>query len=125
MEQCPICKRKSLRWRVTDDTYICTRTNRLFDKDFKEVQKDTIGDTQGNRYTLSIEKEDGIIRKTLTYYLEPGKTTLKGQYPKLHSNDKCAYPERNSCNHEVGSERCKYMEYLTRGWECTYTSQLN
>ena len=35
------------------------------------------------------------------------------KYPKLNSNDECAYPKREICNYDrdKGIERCKYMKY--------------
>ncbi len=52
------------------------------------------------------------------------------KYPKLTTQDKCAYPKREDCNYGEGYNRCKYMKYnnsksifdSTR-WECTYKKQ--
>jgi hypothetical protein len=59
-------------------------------------------------------------------------------YPKLNSQDKCAFPERKDCNYIDDGKipRCPYMKYNnsksifdpTR-WECRYkdkqTTELN
>ena len=120
---CPNCNKKSLNWRKIDESYICYNCKSLFSDDLTEFPKGTFGDKQGNRFNIEIEKEPGIIRKITTYHLEPGKTTLKGEYPKLREQDQCCYPDRNSCNNEIGSKRCEHMIYEKRGWRCTFLSK--
>ncbi len=51
-----------------------------------------------------------------------GKTTLKGEYPKLNNDSNCKFPDRLSCNSGVGFRRCEFMEYggSLGNWKCTY-----
>ncbi|MCK5015870.1 MAG: hypothetical protein KAS32_02265 [Candidatus Peribacteraceae bacterium] len=114
---CPKCGYKSLYWRVTDDNYKCTKCRCLFDISFKELLKGSMSDEQGNRFILKITREEGIINYNREYHLEPGKTTLKGRYHKLNWIN-CAYPDRNSCNWEIGSDRCEYMKNVSGDWKC-------
>ena len=61
-----------------------------------------------------------IIEKKLI--LEKGKTTTKGEHPKLNSNDRCKFPERASCNYGEFFIRCPFMKYNNsyNCWSCTY-----
>lgn len=81
-----------------------------------------IKDKNGNYYKVEIEKESGIIKHTKIYFLEPGKTTLRGDYPKFRKDSHCKYPERLSCNHEIGAKRCEFMKFggSLGDWRCTY-----
>lgn len=60
--------------------------------------------------------------------LQAGEIEMK-KYPKLNSDENCAYPEREICNYddETGIARCKYMKYdnnesifSSTRWKCTY-----
>jgi len=51
------------------------------------------------------------------------------KYPKLKSQDNCAFPEREICNYDrdKGIERCEYMYYDNLAspfdpnrWKCKY-----
>jgi len=61
------------------------------------------------------------------YILEKGKTTTKGEYPKLNSDDKCNFPERATCNDGEFFIRCPFMKYHisqssfnSSRWKCTF-----
>ena len=98
---CPKCNHKSMYFEIIDNTYRCNHCGCLFNKDLNELQKDTMGDSYGNRFNIRTEKEGNLIHHIITYHLEPGKTTLRGSHPKLKPDEKCAHPERNSCNNEI------------------------
>ncbi len=123
---CPKCNHKSLRFRSTTKEYVCSHNSckAVFDENIKEAHvKDAIRDKNGNYYKIKIEKKPGIIRQIKTYFLEPDKTTLRGEYSKLKIDSECKFPERLSCNSGMGFERCKYMEYggCLGYWKCTYS----
>lgn len=126
-EICPECNKKSLRFRVSTNEYVCGNCKITFDKNKKKHRvQDALIDEHGNYYKVIFENEPGIIRRIETYYLESGKTTLRGTHSKLKSDFDCKYPERLSCNYEIGSKRCEFMEYerdgngLSGHWKCTY-----
>ena len=75
-------------------------------------------DKNKNKYQELEEKQNNIIIQTKVYFVEEGKTTLKGDYPKLNEKG-CKFPNRLSCNYGPGFERCKFMEYKGSGWTCT------
>ena len=123
--ECPKCKRKSLNHRKTYDDYVCDHRSceAIFNKDLKEMHvkgKNLIKDDFGNYYKVEVTKEEGIIKHIKTFYLEPNKSTLRGEYKKFRRASDCKYPERLSCNHGIGFNRCEYMKY--RGslgnWNC-------
>jgi len=58
-----------------------------------------------------------IIQKQV--HLPLGKTTIRGEYPKLVSDNRCSYPERADCNFGDFYNRCKYMEYSRGEWICS------
>jgi hypothetical protein len=77
-------------------------------------------DPSGNlRSVNSYELKDGILRVTYQYILEDGKTTLRGEFPKMASPPQCKYPARLSCNFGDGFERCELMTYEGGRWICT------
>lgn len=124
---CPKCNHKSLRYRSTTNDYICDNYScrAIFNENLEEAPikgPNAIRDKNGNYYKVKIEKEPGIIRYIKTYFLEPDKTTLRGEYEKFRKDSDCKYPERLSCNHGIGFERCEYMEYggSIGYWKCTY-----
>lgn len=90
-------------------------------------------DEYGNEFDVEIKKPKGKIIHTITYVLPKGKTTLKGEYPKLREDKDCAFPERQSCNYGTGFERCPYMNYskscdaagifIGGNWHCTYEKE--
>lgn len=58
-----------------------------------------------------------IVEKRIE--LPKGKTTTEGDYSKLADDEKCAYPERASCNYGNFFNRCEFMECISMGhWEC-------
>lgn len=124
-EICPKCNHKSLRFRSSTKEYVCgyVTCKAVFDENMKEPPvKDALKDSYGNYYKVEIETEPGIIREITTYHLEPGKTTLKGEYPKLNNDSNCKFPDRLSCNSGIGFRRCEFMEYggSLGYWKCTY-----
>lgn len=129
---CPKCNHNSLRYRSTMNDYICDHHSceAIFNENLEELHvkgKRIIKDKNGNYYKVEIEKEPGIIRQIKTYFLEPNKTTLRGEYRKFRYGSDCKYPERSSCNYGTGFERCKYMKYggSLGNWKCTYNKELN
>jgi hypothetical protein len=83
-------------------------------------------DSFGNKFKESVEIKDGKLRIVKEFLLEEGKTTTRGQYPKLADDKKCKHPERLSCNYGEGFKRCEFMKYFTieysmnGTWKCTY-----
>jgi len=76
-------------------------------------------DTEGNlRTSQQYQVHDGKIFVSYHFLLEAGKTTLRGEFPKLAQPPKCPYAERLSCNHGEGFERCQYMKLETGRWVC-------
>jgi len=129
-EKCPKCGRISLRYRSINNDYICDRIEcqAIFDKNLREMHiKGTgfIRDNNGNYYKVETKKENRKIFYTKIYFLEPEKTTLRGEYPKLRKDVNCKFPNRLSCNHEIGSKRCKYMKYerSSNNWICIYQEE--
>ena len=54
---------------------------------------------------------------TNIYFYEKGKTTLKGDYPKLKEG--CKYPDRLDCDAGPGYNRCEFMKCFGPGhWKC-------
>jgi hypothetical protein len=89
--------------------------------------KRIIKDKYGNYYKVETEKELGIIRHIKTYFLEPNKTTLRGEYRKFREDSECKYSERLSCNYGVGYKRCEFMEYKGSfgDWRCNYNKSID
>lgn len=126
-QYCPKCNHKSLRYRSTTNDYICDYTSceSIFNENLEELHvkgKRVIKDKYGNYYKVEIEKKPEIIRQIKTYFLEPNKTTLRGEYRKFKENSNCKYPERLSCNYGTGFERCEFMQYegSLGNWSCSY-----
>jgi len=127
MDECPKCKHR-LRHRGMQDDNICDKCHSIFDNSLKEVMVDGVDltkvmkDSRGNYYSTLEEVKDNQVRYTQIFYLEKGRTTLRGDYPKLKSDDKCRYPERLSCNGEIGCNRCEFMTYggSLGNWVCKY-----
>lgn len=124
---CPKCNHKSLRHRSTMKDYICDHSSceAIFNEDLEELHvrgKRVITDKKGNYYKVETEKESGIIRHIKTYFLEPNKTTLRGEFSKFKKDSECKYPERLSCNYGTGFKRCEFMEYggSLGNWKCNY-----
>jgi hypothetical protein len=82
-------------------------TDRLF--------KDSLGNM---RTPITTKIENGQLHVSYYYVLEPGKTTLRGEYPKLAEPPKCSHPERLSCNNGEGFKRCEFMENINGSWRC-------
>jgi len=128
---CPKCNHKSLRHRSTTNDNICDYISceAIFDENLKELHvkgKGVIKDSFGNYYKIEIEKESGIIKQIKTYFLEPKKTTLRGDYKKLRDDSNCKYPNRLSCNYGIGFGRCEFMEYEDSigDWRCNYNKNI-
>lgn len=76
-------------------------------------------DAHGNTCSYKSEIRDGKLIVTREYILEPGKTTPRGEYPKLASEPKCVHPERMNCNSGEGYNRCEFMKCRSVGnWFC-------
>jgi hypothetical protein len=76
-------------------------------------------DEYGNLRTVNQHgTENGKLYVRYHYILEPGKATLRGEFPKLATPPKCAHPERLSCNYGDGFSRCEYMHYIDAKWIC-------
>jgi hypothetical protein len=68
---------------------------------------------------IEIKESSVIMIKEIS--LPKGKTTLKGEYPKLNQDRDCAYPERASCNYGEFFKRCEYMKCKSFGdWKCEF-----
>jgi len=117
---CPKCSHKSLRFRDAFKTYICNYCKEEFDNSLNPIEKGVLIDDLGNKYKVEIKKEDDKTIVTKTYFLEKGKTTLRTEHKKLKENSECKYPNRLSCNHGYGFERCPFMKYnnSTNSWFC-------
>ena len=127
-QNCPKCNHKSLRYRSMSEDYICDHTSceAIFNENLEEMHvsgKRVIKDKKGNYYKVEIEKEPGIMRHIKTYFLEPNKTTLRGEYKKLRNDSECKYPERLSCNYGTGFDRCEFMKY-EEYWRCKYDKKV-
>jgi len=116
MERCPKCNKK-VRYRQVCSNYYCGNCKVVFTKDEREVN--WIGDldplrvcvdSNNNYYFKKEEKQGNIIIQKTMYFLEPEKTTLRGDYPKLNES-KCKFPNRLDCNSGCGYERCEFMKY--------------
>jgi hypothetical protein len=78
-----------------------------------------IKDELGNERTpTQVTIVDGLMHISYSYRLEAGKTTLRGEYPKLASDATCRHPDRLSCNFGEGFSRCEHMKYIGGGWRC-------
>lgn len=82
------------------------------------IKKWEYTDKFGNKIIAESEKKDKEIIVKRTYILEDGRSTPRGEYPKLKETG-CADPARMSCNYGDGFERCQYMKYIVCGWKCT------
>jgi hypothetical protein len=69
-----------------------------------------------------VEIKNGKVFISYHYLLEEGKTTLRGEYPKLAEPPKCVHPERLSCNYGDGFERCSLMKHVAGHWVCESTT---
>ena len=65
-----------------------------------------------------IKKDSVVIEETI--FLADGKTTPKGEYPKLNSDDKCCFQERASCNYGEFFSRCEFMKFDCGMWRCIF-----
>ena len=78
-------------------------------------------DQHGNAMSVEITQEGNKITQKVIYTLENGKTTLRGEYKKFKADNECAFPERLSCNSEIGCSRCPHMQFISIGnWRCTF-----
>ena len=76
-------------------------------------------DGHGNLRTPVVsEAKEGKLIVSFHYLLEPGKTTPRGEHPKLAGEGKCVRPERFSCNFGEGFQRCAFMKYDAGRWTC-------
>lgn len=72
---------------------------------------------------IDITKNSVILKKEIP--LQEGKTTTRGEFPKLNSDDNCKYPERACCNYGEFFERCPYMKCISMGnWKCTFNKNV-
>lgn len=125
-ECCPKCKHKSLRYRDAYRSWACDYCRAIFRKDMSfvdyEIDKNICIDENGNAYIVSVVVGEHSITHTKAYYIEVGKTTLRGDHPRFKEDAQCGHPERLSCNYGIGFERCEHMKYTgTLGnWYCDY-----
>lgn len=76
-------------------------------------------DQLGNKCKSETTNTGTEIINTTVYELEDGKTTLRGEYPKL-KNEGCVKPERLCCNYGTGFKRCEFMTFESVGrWYCS------
>jgi hypothetical protein len=84
------------------------------------VPKGYFKDKNGNLRTPEESTiEYGKLYIKYHFILEEDKTTLKGDYPKLKS-DNCEHLDRLDCNYGEGYIRCSHMIYnkSLRTWYC-------
>lgn len=68
---------------------------------------------------IEVKEHSVIIKKEIP--LPEGKTTPKGEYPKLKQDKDCAYSERASCNYGEFFKRCEFMKCKSFGdWRCEF-----
>jgi len=85
----------------------------------QQVPEGYFRDANGNvRTPIHSQVKDGKLYISYHYVLEPGATTLRGEYPKLAAAPQCVRPERLSCNYGDGFERCEFMKYVSGSWVC-------
>jgi hypothetical protein len=77
------------------------------------------------RENIKEEGKDFIIYTTsnqeVKQFLDKGKTTPKGDYPKFKNDCDCAYPERCDCNSGFFYVRCEFMQFVSLGiWKCIF-----
>ena len=126
-EICPKCNRKQLYFRSAFNTWRCAKCKSFFDKEknyvgiedrYAENSEDIRLDEYGNTYSFNIEKTKAEIIVTKKYKLQEGKTTLKTEYPKIYTDDRCEHKDRLSCNFGFGFERCKNFMFVNNTWVC-------
>ena len=114
---CSSCGKKQFN-ASSRKCYAC-RTEQRKDGTLVHVPEGYILDENGNlRSTNRYEVKDGRLHVEYHYLLEPGKTTLRGEHPKLAAYPKCTHPERLSCNYGEGFRRCEHMDYTGGTWSC-------
>ncbi len=117
LEVCLNCGKKQFN-ASSRKCYACKAEQRK-DGTLVDVPAGYILDENGNiRSFTKYETEEGKLHVRYHYVLEPGKTTLRGEYPKLAAPPICVHPERLSCNHGDGFGRCEYMLYVSTQWAC-------
>lgn len=115
---CPSCGKKQFN-PSTKRCYACNVQQRP-DGSLLTVPAGYVLDPNGNLRTPIVGKAaEGKFFVSFHYLLEPGKTTPRGEYPKLAEPPKCVHPERASCNHGEGFLRCEFMDHVGGAWACT------
>jgi hypothetical protein len=61
---------------------------------------------------------NGKLYVSYHYLLEDGKSTLRGEYPKIAEPPKWVHPERLSYNYGDGFDRCEFMKHENGSWIC-------
>lgn len=118
MAACPSCAKKQFN-PSTRKCYACGVEQRR-DGSLVTPPPGYLLDGNGNLRTPTVvEVKDGRVHVSFHYLLEPGKTTLRGEFPKLAQPPCCIYPERLSCNYGEGFQRCAHMAHVGNGWACT------
>lgn len=118
MEKCPHCEKKQFN-TSSKKCYNCGAEYRK-DNSIIIVPHGYIKDSNDNIRTPNEYRiEDGRLHVSYHYILEDGKTTLRGDHQKLHSNQ-CDHPDRLDCNGGEGYSRCPHMKYNqdSRFWYC-------
>jgi len=114
---CPSCGKKQFN-TSTRKCYACGAEQRK-DRTLISVPPGYHADENGNICSSrKYETKAGKLHVSYHYILEAGKTTLRGEHPKLASPPKCVHPERLSCNYGEGFERCEFMKYMDGRWLC-------
>jgi hypothetical protein len=122
LEICPSCGKKQFN-ASSRKCYAC-RIEKRKDGTLVKVPEGYILDSNGNiRTPNNYEKKDGKLYVDYHYILEEGKTTLRGEYPKLAEPPKCVYPDRLSCNGEEGCNRCEFMKRTEGGYGGTWVCE--
>jgi hypothetical protein len=79
----------------------------------------------GNVDMVPLNRNALITIEVRVEEMEKGKTTPKGEYPKLADDKHCAFPERADCNNGNCYNRCDYMTYGGRpgNWFCSFSKE--
>lgn len=118
MAACPSCAKKQFN-PSTRRCYACKVEQRP-DGTLVTPPSGYVVDSHGNLRTPVLgEIRDGKLFVSFHYLLEPGKSTPRGEFPKLAHPPRCVHPERLSCNFGEGFARCRFMTHVANGWACT------
>jgi len=118
---CPSCGKKQFN-DSSRKCYAC-KVQLMKDGSSVVVPDNYSLDEYGNvRSRTEHEVNDSKLYVSYHYILEAGKTTLRGEHPKLAGPPKCVHPDRLSCNFGDGFARCDLMLYADGHWTCSSNS---